>query len=243
MPVVVVTTKRRGAVTAATDPYFSYVTLLVGAEGADASTSFLDESAQNHALTAGGNAQIDTADFKFGASSYLGDGSGDSVVVGNPNQYANFDFRTGDFTIEAWVNGTLHATNNKGIIGRGPTVSDNSSFYFYMGTTGLPTFWCRNGVKVQGAASISANGWHHVAVTRNSVTTRMFVDGVVADTQVDVSAYDITATTTDQTYIGSLPTDLTTRSWNGWIDEVRVTNGIARYIGNFTPPTAAFPRS
>ena len=96
---------------AATDPNWSNVVLLGGFEGADASTSFTDESPVGHTLTTVGNAQIDTGVAPpFGTSSLLLDGNGDRVIAAD---HSSWDFGSGAFTVEAFVRfaATETATN------------------------------------------------------------------------------------------------------------------------------------
>src|SRR5690349_13368437 len=80
---------------------FSDVVLLCGFEGSDGSTTFTDESTAANSGTFVGTAQIDTAQFKFGSSSYYQTTTSTSAIT-IPNS-ANFAFGAGDFTIEAWV--------------------------------------------------------------------------------------------------------------------------------------------
>ena len=87
------------------DPYWANVVLLLHMDGTDGSTTFTDSSSYARAMTAAGNAQIDTAEFKFGTASGLFDGTGDSVQTPNG---ADFQF-LGDFTVEAWVRPTRRA--------------------------------------------------------------------------------------------------------------------------------------
>ena len=82
------------------DKHFASVVLLTGFEGSDGSTTFADESPAGHPLTANGNARIDTAQLKFGASSGLFDGSGDFISIPDRD---DFTFGAGDFTIETFV--------------------------------------------------------------------------------------------------------------------------------------------
>lgn len=230
-----------------TDPDFSSVVLLSGFEGSDASTSFDDESLSDHALTAVANAQIDTAEFKFGASSYLGDGSGDYIKVldgpGSPsNRLTDFDFGTGDFTIESWVKTSVSPANAKHITSRGISTSANSSWFFYMASDGRLAFWCRGAIKVISTTLINNNAWRHVAVSRNGVKIRLFIGGSIENTVVDGSPFEITPGN-EETWIGDNTAFGAGRSWDGWLDEMRVTIGVARYTAGFTPPVAAFPRS
>ena len=85
-----------------TESYDSYTKLMLHMEGSDGSTTFTDEIGK--AVTANGNAQIDTAQKKFGAASGLFDGTGDYLTLANSNDWS---FGSGDFTIDFWVN---HAT-------------------------------------------------------------------------------------------------------------------------------------
>src|SRR5687768_4015081 len=82
----------------ATDPHFASVVLLCDFDGTDAATTAPDESPVGRALTFVGNAQIDTAQFKYGVSSLLLDGSGDYVTAPDST-----DWRfAGEFTIESF---------------------------------------------------------------------------------------------------------------------------------------------
>src|SRR3990167_7227024 len=76
------------------------VTLLLHCDGTDASTTFTDNSISSHVTTANGNAQIDTAQSKFGGASGLFDGTGDYLSVPNSDDW---DFGTGDFTVDMWL--------------------------------------------------------------------------------------------------------------------------------------------
>lgn len=217
------------------DQYWANVVLLSGFEGSDGSTSFTDESATAHALTAVGNAQIDTADKMFGASSYLGDGNGDYITVGNPNHFTDFDFGSGDLTVECWLK-TSSASLDR-VLDRDGGAS-NTRFYLGFGSTGLARWMAGGTIIVTAGPDLRDSAWHHVAASRNGSTTRLFVDGteVGSGTSVDIQ------NGSGEVYIGSNATSPGTLSFPGWIDELRVTKGVGRYTANFTPPTAAFPR-
>jgi len=79
----------------------SFTKLLLHCDAADASTTFTDSSAAGHNFTAAGNAQIDTAQFKFGTSSALFDGTGD--YINDATGSSDFAFGTGDFAVDFWV--------------------------------------------------------------------------------------------------------------------------------------------
>lgn len=221
-----------------TDPAFSSTVLLLGYEGADGSTSAVDESASsNGAATFNGNAQIDTAQFKFGASSLLLDGTGDYLSYADN---ADWDFITGDWTIETWVR--FNSTSGfQNVIGRadgsanGPFNLDavNGSilrFRYQLASEGM--------VNDQATWNYVTNTWYHLCIERSGNVFRSYADGVIITTHTWANNM---ADSSLGLYLGSLSNG--TNTLNGWLDETRVTKGVARYGGAFTPPTAAFPRS
>lgn len=216
------------------DPYFANVVALLHFDGADASTTFTDVIGKT--WTAGGNAQIDTAQSKFGGASGLFDGSGDSVST--PDS-ADFAFGAGDFTIEAWVRvpnvtGTKVVACQWGAAGQRSWIMQvvNSSLQFVASAAGTSPSVT---IGTPGA-SLSSNTWHHLAVTRNGSTWKAFVDGVAATQTASFTMHN----STDGCYIGT-QTNGSTSPFNGHIDDLRITKGVARYTSDFTPPTEAFP--
>lgn len=222
------------------DEFWSSVVLLCGFNGTDAATSSSDESAAGHALTFLGNAQLDTAQFKFGASSLLLDGSGDYLTAPDSDDWT---FGAGQFTIEFFVRfnsvGTtisLLAQSDATLGGEGFAIRRQSSELRF-------TWRATNATNPSlGAAWTPSTGqWYHIAVDRSdSNVLRIYVDGVMltstswATTQGNIAqALRIGAVAS-----GSSPL-------NGWMDEIRVTKGVARYASDsgFTVPAAAFPRS
>lgn len=78
----------------------TYTKLLLHCDGTDGSTTFSDNGVTGHTVTANGNAQIDTAQSKFGNASGLFDGTGDYLTIPD---HADWNFGTGNFTIDAWI--------------------------------------------------------------------------------------------------------------------------------------------
>ncbi|WP_192355579.1 LamG domain-containing protein [Mesorhizobium mediterraneum] len=227
-----------------TDPNFASVVLLSGFEGADASTVMDDESNSNHTLTAVGNAQIDTSQFKFGASSLLLDGSGDRVTAPS---HANFQFGSGQFTIEAFVRFNTLTADNRGICGG--STGANPVWTLTAGATGAVVFAYSTDsfsydVVVASASGVVTTGtWYHLAADRDATgKIRIYVDGVMVANATPANPA-ITPIATPLT-IGA-QTNNGVVDMDGWIDEFRITKGVARYAsdGGFTVPTAAFPRS
>jgi hypothetical protein len=92
---------------------------------------------------------------------------------------------------------------------------------------------------VMSASSISTLTWYHVAVTYDGTTTRLFVNGTSQSTSTNTP---VRPTTYNLTYVGYI-TSADASYFNGYIDDLRVTQGLARYTQNFTPPTAPLPTS
>jgi hypothetical protein len=89
------------------------------------------------------------------------------------------------------------------------------------------------------AAAVSQGVWHHVALVRYGNTLTTYVDGV-AGTPADCTgiSFGDSGFTVQLGGVNNAPYDA---PLNGYIDEFRVTKGVARYTGSFTPPTQAFP--
>lgn len=210
------------------DPYFANVSLLLHMDGSNGSTTFTDNSANNFAISAFGNAQISTTDPKFGTGSLTLDGTGDYLTT---PANAAFALGTGDYTVECWVYVNSGNTNN-GLFTFGNTSSGLAvaiySSSWYMTATGSGGF---------SMGAITTGIWQHLAVTRSGTSWKMFIDG----TQLGSTYTNSTDFTQDQLKIGYYYN--TSYAINARIDEFRVTKGIARYTSNFTPPTAAFPNS
>ena len=216
------------------DPYFNYVSLLLHGNGTNGSTTFTDSSSYGHTVTANGNAQISTAQSKFGGASMYFDGNGDYLALA---QDSSLNFGSGDFTFELWVYilsqtidmlvGSSSAYSNVQLlrINRLGNYEDLSLFlngkFFLIQNSG-----------------VTVNSWHHLALTRSGTTVRVFVDGTLAGstTSNHALAVDKIGAFYYQGNLYSMP-----YYFKGYMDDLRVTKGVARYTSNFTPPTAPFP--
>lgn len=197
-------------------------------------------------VTVNGNAQIDTAQSKFGGASGLFDGNGDYLSVEDSDDWA---FGTDDFTIDFWVRfNSLDAVNNNdipGFIGQGGSQTDRNNIAMYGGTVYM-FFKDSNTVRgyYSAAWSPSINTWYHLAFVRaNSETTKglIFIDGV-KQTVTESTAFGTNS-------VGNIAQPLTVGDFfdgdyhfylNGWMDEIRVSKGIARWTANFTPSASAY---
>jgi hypothetical protein len=214
-----------------------YTESLLHFDGADASTTFTDETGK--VWTASGDAQIDTAQSKFGGASGLFDGTGD--YISTPD-HADFTLGPQDFTIEAQVRlNSLAATT--GIAGhRGGAGNVDSSFSLVVLTNGTLEFRVYQGSGFvnanSSAGALAADGdFHHVALVRSGNTLISFVDGQVQASPAITGSVNPCA----EILVVGAHSSNGSGSLNGWIDEFRLSVGIARWTENFTPPTAPYP--
>lgn len=215
------------------DPQLENVSLLLKADGASGSTVFRDMSKNNHVLTTFGNTNINTSVRKFGTGSAFFDGSGDYLILSENNSFA---FGTGDFTIEFWAYPLAFSSNNiyesrgstEDTLTNRPTIyAAANTFRFYAGADRITS----NSGKATGQ-------WYHIAVCRNSGITRMFINGIKEGVDyTDTNDYGIGL---NRPMIGGFKETQGDGWFNGYIDELRVTKGVARYTSNFVPHTAPF---
>jgi len=230
------------------DPYFSSVTLLVPFDGADAATTAPDLSNENHTLTFNDNAQLDTAQFKFGSASALFDDVDDYVSIPHATSLQPL---TVSFTVEC------HVRFN------GDPGTDWHTFVGKWGAAGAKEWWVgyRNNELNAFLSSSGSNGifladvawdpagdtWYHIAFVfdRDIATdeTRVYVDGTqVGSSDTTLNTYATFFNSSHDLWIGRYNADAND-PMDGWIDNVRITKGVARYSGTFTPPTGPYPTS
>jgi hypothetical protein len=219
--------------------------LYVTFNGSDAATSATDGSPSAHALTFNGNAQLDTAQKKFGTASLLLDGTGDFVSLPDSNDW---DFSALEpFTMHAWVYLTSPTTGEQCVFGRYNTTGNQRSWFFGIDqatTTPRLTFrWSADGATQQFVSGSSSgyglNAWHHIAVTRDATgTIRVFYDGALVSTQNNATTQAANFNATANPAIGAPYHGASGSLFNGWIDELEVIKGHALWTAAFTPPSA-----
>lgn len=230
-----------------TDPDWASVAFLCRWEGSDAATSATEDKFGG-ALTFQGNAQLDTAQKKWGVSSLLLDGTGDVVLSADRSEY---NIAGNDFTIEAWIRFNVLPTgaSNYATIAAQWVSSLNlrSWFFAYNETSGMQFWYSTAGTSsltVSRAWSPSTGVWYHVCVDRDGNDLRLYVDGTQLGSTADFTGVSL-FNGTGSLYVGAhvVTSPTFTGFFNGWIDSVRITNGVGRYGGSFTAPTADFPTS
>ena len=229
----------------ADDVNFGSVVLLLHGDGTNNSTTITDSSAVPKTVTAYGDAKISTAQSKFGGASIVFDGTGDYLQTAN---HADFDFGSGDFTVECWLK-TSTTSGYRTIISKSNDgATSNSSFYFGLnlsGTGSLDLYFSSAGNSYSKVLNVASPGltdaaWHHLAISRSGQYVKVFVDGSQVGSTLDLGANYTIYQSTHTVEIGCQYTAGAAYFFNGYIDDLRITKGVARYTGNFTPPSAAF---
>lgn len=223
----------------ATDPDFSSVVLLAHFDGTNGSTTFPDSSRSAHTLTGLSGAVLTTAQQKFGtASLYANLTNGVNVAVA----LTDFNFGAGKFTVECWGYASSAPIGTNGLVTQFANAGPNKGWFFGFYNGSLEFFYSTTGSDqpVVGAAyAPPLNTWVHYAVDRDANNAlRVYANGVV------IASATVASTFFASTLAPNIGNDQTaTRYWLGDIDDVRITKGVARYGGAFTPPTTAFPDS
>jgi hypothetical protein len=218
--------------------YDSFTKLLIHFDGADEANTYTAETGQT--VTFVGTAQLDTAQKKFGSSSLLLDGNSDYVTVPDSD---DFYFGTGDFTISFFVNFQALLTqqeiinqyqdaNNQWILNISNTNRLRLTFVF--GSVVIADYYTTSPI------SITTGTFYHIEVVRSGSNCYMFVNGVSQALTIN-SGYSF-----ETKDVGNVAAVLTigvcngTKFLNGYIDELKISKGIARHTENFTPPTTEY---
>jgi hypothetical protein len=222
------------------DLNYSSCSLLMHFSGSNGSTTFIDNSPRTKTFTVNGNSQISTAQSKFGSSSLYLDGTGDYLTSPSVSDYA---LGTGDFTIECWAyritggdNGILQLSATAG----GLQANQTTNLVIASWTSGRVLIHANNTYYASTAITNTVNTWNHYALVRSSGVTKLYFNGnLVTDIGTSGAITDTTNYTGTYLAIGGYYS--TTYLWNGYIDELRITKGVARYTGSFVTQSSEFP--
>ena len=220
----------KAAGTTVGDVYFPQTELLLPFDGSNGATATSDLSDNNHSVTFAGNTQISTGQSKFGGSSCYFDGTGDYLTIPSSSAFA---FAAADFTIELWVRrsgtGTYPYLWDMRVGGAGAAVS---YIYLVSDSSYELRYSVNNITKITGSTTVALNTWHHVALVRNSGTTTLYLDGSSEGSFSDSASYIAAPLRIGDYSSGSY-------AFTGYMEDWRITRGLARYTSSFTPPTTA----
>lgn len=232
------------------DPNFSSVVFLSHFDGTDGATSATDE--KSHAITFAGNAQLDTAQFKFGTASLLLDGTGDSISCADSDDWTP---GSGSWTVEGFVrfNNKDSNSGNQVFVSQYLNTGNQRAWFIRLTGGNTLTAYVANVGTANGSiigtasAGLTAswtpnnNQWYYIVLERDVDTWYLGID----NTQVNTSttAGESVFNSTEPLRFGCFNSSGLTQFVDGWLDEWRITKGVARYHGSFSVPTSAFPNS
>ena len=216
------------------DPQFGSVSLLLHGNGTNGSTTITDSSPTPKTVTAVGDAKISTAQSKFGGSSIAFDGSGDYLSIASNAALALGATWTVEFFV--YLNSFGAGSYRNGFVSTG-TLNTTGHLQIYTDTGPVVVARCGgtgSNDAQSGASPFATATWTHLAVVCNNLATTIYINGVANGTGTLASASIEPLTRIGNAVFSDYDLD-------GYIDDLRITKGVARYTANFTPPTAPFP--
>jgi len=184
-----------------------------------------------------GNAQISTSVKKYGTGSIAFDGTGDWLF--SPKTADMVIPASSTFTMECWAYLTAAQNTFRMLVSE---ANGSSSRYLSINATGIEAqFGGSSGTSVAANYTFTLNTWYHIALVRNGTTVAIYINGqaqTVSNSTQTNAFFDVGT----GMYIGRWGGS-PSYEWSGYIDDLRITKGVARYTANFTPPTAAFPNN
>ena len=186
-----------------------------------------------------GDTKSSTAENKYLTSSMYFDGTGDYIRLA----YGSTEIYSGDFTVELWAKFNTYQSGSSVANSRifasrsGGNSADNLQIIIdYTGTLGSIDIWSNTYHISNATTNIADNNWHHIAVSRQGTSLKLFIDG----TQDGSTATTSQGFRFSGTLLGTRDTSTDAVSkYTGYMSDVRITRGLARYTANFTPPAAA----
>lgn len=214
------------------DSSFSSVSLLMHFDGSNGSTIFTNSGNAELTISAEGSPVLSTSQQKFGTASLSLDGGSDVKI----NDNSALDLSSGDSTVECWFYPTTVDSDTRSIIDKrrfGWGTDYNIAF-----TNTQMKIGYSNGNGNDFSGSPTVNTWNHVALVQSGSSLKLYLNG----TSVGTASGVINTNSSDRPLrIGAR--DGGAEYFSGYIDEVRITKGVARYTANFTPSASAFPDS
>lgn len=217
--------------------------LLMHFDGTNGSNVFIDSSCANTSFT--GSALLSTANFKFGNASLGADNT--YINTGNiVNGGGTWDLRFSDWTIEGWCYriGELAQNDSRPLFSIGVEFSNLAQLSVEASSTQVTaSVLVTDDPSYQSATVTNPGGnfndsWVSWAATKSDNQLRVFINGI--SSSVTTLNVNTSSAPTGNVWIGAR-TFTNQVKWRGYIDELRVTKGLARYTSNYTPASAPFP--
>jgi hypothetical protein len=217
----------------------AFTKILLHMDGANAGTTFTDNNIGGSAHTwTAASATTSSTQFKFGSTS-LSDGAS-AGAISTPSS-TDFNLGSGDFTIDCWFWVNAGAGTARFLCGTADASATTASQTASIGLTTGNVLQFRASLaastNVTGTTAFTTTGWHHVAGVRVGNILRLFVDGVQEGGDVAFTgAVNACSTVYGVGTIGAFAGNV----WNGFVDEFRLSVGIARWTAAFAPPAAPY---
>ena len=209
------------------DEYYDDVTALLDLEGGNFGATTFDKSLAQRPVVFKGDALITTDHSQIGSAS-LATGASGYVTIAQPAILNNF-------TVEGWFRVTNLAVNPVLMDTRNSGGNSVNKFHLYVDSSGHLTYRVNGVDLVVGYNTLTVDRWYHIALTRHFGTTRLWVGGRL-DAGTGYTGYLNDDNNVFTSGIVSIGNNWAGTSPAGYVDSFRVTNGIARYLTNFTVP-------
>ena len=234
---------------ARTDEYISSISpggndsntlMLIASNTTDGSTTFTDTSlgGSTHSISRGGSTVHSTAQKKFGTSSIYIDGHDDNL---NTSADSDFDFGTGDFTIDAWIYPNGDQQYGSILAAMDSTQQSTSWNFGYSNTVNEFQMWGEGDSTFDGndGSAVALATWTHIAFVKYGTNATQYINGVSSITATPTTTWNTTASTA---YIGPRYSNHLGEAayyLDAYLDEIRMSD-VARWTADFDPPTAAY---
>ena len=213
----------------------AFTKILLHMDGSNGGTSFIDSNAGGSAHTWTATSVTTSAtQVKFGSAS-LSDAAAGSIRTPD---HVDFTLGSGDFTIDTWFWVAGGAGANRFFCGQCDASASDASIQCGINLSNQMFIFIQGGVfQVVGTTTFTTPGWHHYAVVRTGNILKMFIDGVQegGNVSITVAVHDSASS-----FAVGGEGNFNGVFWNGFIDEFRLSVGIARWTANFTPPVAPY---
>lgn len=177
-----------------------------------------------------GGAKLSTAQKKFGPTSLALDGVGDYLTI--PTQ-PDFAFGTEAWCTETWIYKTTDSGTVQTIFDFRNNATAADSIILNIQADNSVNFYANGGPHITSTATIALNTWTHVALACDGTSTKLFINGTQSgSTYTDNNNYIQGPLTIGARFDGTIP-------FFGYMDDVRISKGVARYTGTFTAPAVA----
>lgn len=210
--------------------------LLLKCNGTNGSTTFTDNGDKSLTPTVTGNAQISTAQYKYGTASAYFDGTGDYLVYSTGKDY--FNLFNSNFTIECWIRPSS-VTGARVIFSKRANTSTFGGFIFQLNGNKLNIVATKDestwGISLDSTSTLSTNTWYHVAATRLNNTFKIFINGTEEGSQT--VADFVVSSNSDNMVIGA-GSAAGGQEFSGYIDDLRIIRGVSLYDSTFTVPSS-----